>query len=146
MAKILRLQRLGPLDAPVAPDQALDMGGRAVLGDHEQILLVLRRRHARHGADLGEADPSGAKRVTDPGQVREGVGDADFLSGGAQADAALPVEPMGAGLEARPFPALALVELADQDQEAIGGGGDMRGQLGDFVGQGLQRFAFVIGG
>ena len=31
MAKILRLQRLGPLDAPVAPDQALDMGGRAVL-------------------------------------------------------------------------------------------------------------------
>jgi hypothetical protein len=48
--------------------------------------------------------------------------------------------------KARPFPALALVELADQDQETVGGGGDMRGQLADFVGQGLQRFAFVIGG
>jgi hypothetical protein len=146
MAQVLRLQRLGPLDASVALNQALDMGGRAVLRDHEQILLIPRRRHARHGADLGEADPSGAERVTDPGQVREGVGDADLLPGGAHADAAFPVEPMGAGLQARPFPALALVELADQDQETVGGGGDMRGQLADFVGQGLQRFAFVIGG
>ena len=146
MAKILRLQRLGPLDAAVAPDQALDMGGRAVLGDHEQILLVLRCRHARHGTDLGEADPSGAKRFTDPGQVREGVGDADLLPGGAQADAAFPVEPMGTGFETWAAPPVTVVELAYQHQEPVCGGGDMRGQLGDFVSQGLQRFAFVMGG
>ena len=138
MAQVLRFQRLGTLDAPVPPDQALDVGRGAVTGDHEQILFVVRRRDPGHGADLGEADPAGAKRLADKVQILEGVGYPDFLAGGAHSDAALPVQPVGARVQARACPALTLVELAYERQEAVGGGGDVRGQFGDVVFQVLQ--------
>ena len=61
------------------------------------------------------------------------MGNAHFLAGRTEVDAAFPVEPVGAGFEAPTTPAMAFIKLADQGEQAVGRGIDMRGEFGDFV-------------
>jgi hypothetical protein len=65
------------------------------------------------------------------------VGDAHPLAGRVQIQPYPPGEPLGTGAEAR-VPAAAGVELADQGEQARGGGVQMRGELGDLVAEALQ--------
>ena len=71
------------------------------------------------------------------GSVAQGARDADALAGGAEVEADAPAQPVGAGAEAV-APAAAGVELADEVEQAGGGGVEVRGQLGDLVAQPVQ--------
>jgi hypothetical protein len=53
---MLARKLFGFLRAPICTDQRLDMIGGAVQCDLQEVVLVLRRRHARDGADFRVAD------------------------------------------------------------------------------------------
>src|SRR5262245_29630459 len=79
-----------------------------------------------------------------PGECPEGAGDADALAGGARGEADAPGEPGGAGGKAI-IPAGAGVELANEVEQARGGGVEVSRQLGDLVAQTLQLSARARG-
>jgi hypothetical protein len=134
VAELLLLALFDPVDPAPGADQALDVGGGAGEGEVEQLLLVVRGGDAGQGADLGVGDAAVAHGLGEARQVAEGAGDADMLAGWAEGEAGAPAEPVGAGAETPmevAVPALALVELADEGEELVGGGGDLGGELGD---------------
>ena len=65
-----------------------------------------------------------------------------LFSSGAQADPAFPVKPMSTGFHPRTFPAVVIVILVDQDQQAIGGCMDMGGELRNLI---FQRADVFVG-
>jgi hypothetical protein len=73
------------------------------------------------------------------------MGDAHALSSRAQVQADPPGEPLGARAEAG-VPAAADVELADEREQARGGGVEMRGQLRDLVAEAVQLRDARMGG
>jgi hypothetical protein len=77
--------------------------------------------------------------VTFPRERQRGQGPrhADLLPGGAEVEADPPAQPVGAGAEPV-TPAAAGIELADEVEEARGGGLEMRRQLGDLIAQSVQ--------
>src|SRR5262249_28310833 len=97
--------------------------------------LLVERRDPGHGANLGVADLTEAQGVVDQRQVAERAGHADLLAGGAQRDAAAPVQPVRAGQGALARPALLEVEAAQVGEKAMHGGVDGRGRGGDAVGE-----------
>ena len=127
---------LGVHPAPAA-DDPLDMLGRAGAPDREQPRLGLRGRHAGELAHLGVRQLAPGERLAQQWEGAEGAGDADVLAGGARAEPHAPGQPGGAGAEAV-APAAAGVELADQVEQARGGGVEVRRQLGDLVTQSIQ--------
>mgnify|MGYP003694073261 CR=1 FL=1 len=110
--------------APAAHDP-LDVGGRAGAPHPEQPLLGLRRGDAGQGADLGVRQLSTRERLGQQRQRAQGARHADLLPGRAQVESHPPAQPGGAGAEAG-VPAAAGVELADEVEEAGGGGLEMR--------------------
>ncbi len=113
------------------------VGGGAVLGDHQQVLLALRGGDAGQRAHLGVAHRAAGEGLAHPAQAPEGPGDAHLLAGGGRGDAALPVQPAGAGQAPLVGPAAGRVELADEVDEAGLAGGEVGGQLGDAVAEGF---------
>ncbi len=121
-----------PVDPPPRPHQALDMGRRRRAGEAEELGFVRGGCHAGQRTHLrvGElAALHGGAQAREGGQ---GAGDAHLLARGPQIESGAPVEPVAARVEAL-VPPLALVELADQDQQLVGGGLDAGRQLGDGV-------------
>ena len=112
--------------------QFLDVGGGAVLGNHDEVVFVLGGGDAGHRTDFGVADGAAAEGGAGQRQCWQRLGDADFLSGRAQRDAAFPVEPVGAGLDAPLAPAVLCVEGLQEHEEAIGRGIDVSVEGGDF--------------
>jgi hypothetical protein len=127
---------LGVHAAPAA-DDALDVSGGAGAAHGQQLLLGLRGGHASERPHLGVRQLPAGKRPGQEWQGAERAGHADALARGARIQADAPAQPVGAGAEAV-GPAAAGVELADQIQEAGGGGLEVRRQLGDLVPQPIQ--------
>src|SRR5262249_26918860 len=107
-----------------------------VARDIEEVGLILRCGDARHGTCLGETELPVAERRVDERQTRERLGDAQFLAGGAERDAAPPAQPVGAGQGALARPAFLLVEAPEVGEQAMGRGIEHRGGLGNAVGKG----------
>ena len=80
-----------------------------------------------------------------PRQRAERARHPHVLAGGARGEPHAPGEPGGAGAEAG-VPALAGVELADEVEQAGGGGVEMRRQLGDLVAEPVQIRGLQGGG
>ena len=95
----------------------------------------MRGGHAGHGANLRIADSPVAEGAADLRQGRQSPGDPDFLAGDAEGQAALPVEPAGAGRKAETVTGAEAVEFFEQHQEAVFAGVEVGGQFGDAVGQ-----------
>ena len=113
------------------------MVSRAGAADREQPLLGLGRGHARQGPDLGVGELAAGEGLGQHGQRAQGARHPHVLAGRTGGEPHPPGEPGGAGAEAG-VPALAGVELADEVEEAGGGGLEMRRQLGDLVAQAVQ--------
>jgi hypothetical protein len=111
---LLLARELGDLThvAPV-PHQLLDVIRRAVARDLQEIFVGARIRDARDRADLRVAQLATFHRGADVRQLRERVPDAYFLARRAEPDAALPVEPVRAGLRETVRPSAATIELRD---------------------------------
>ena len=109
----------------------------AVPARPDQLRFGVRRRHAGQGADLGVRQFPASQGQGKEGQGRQGARDPDALAGGAQVQAYAPRKPLGAGAEAG-VPATAGVEVANEGEEASGGGIEMRRQLGDLVPQSVE--------
>ena len=73
------------------------------------------------GADLGVRQLPAGERVRQERQRRQGARHADLLPGRAQVESDPPAQPVGAGAEPV-APAAAGIELADEGEEARGGG------------------------
>ena len=131
------------VDPPPRADHLLDVRGGAGEGDVEQRLLGRGGRHAGDGAHLRVGDGAAPQRLAQPRQLRQGVGDAHLLAGGARREADAPAQPVGAGGEA--FPAVALVELADEDEQLVGGGLDAGGEVGYPVAERLDVGRGLVG-
>jgi hypothetical protein len=120
------LTRLGlPVHPPPAADDPLHVGRRAGAADGQQASLGVRRGYAGQGANLGVGELATGQGLSQPGQRRQRAGDPDALAGRAHVEADSPGEPVRARAEAS-VPASARVELADQGEEARGGGIDVR--------------------
>jgi len=63
--------------------------------------------------------------------------DADLFPRRVHADAAAPVEPVGAGGKSPDAPGAFVVECGDELQQSVTGGIDMGAELGDFGFEGL---------
>jgi hypothetical protein len=120
------LTRLGlPVHPPPAADDPLHVDRRAGAADGQQASLGVRRGYAGQGANLGVGELATGQGLSQPGQRRQRAGDPDALAGRAHVEADSPGEPVRARAEAS-VPASARVELADQGEEARGGGIDVR--------------------
>ena len=89
------------------------------------------------GADLGVGQLPTRERFCQGRQRSEGARHADPFPGGPKVKPHPPGEPSSAGAEAAVPPATG-VEVADEVEEAGGGGLEMRRQLGDRVPQSVQ--------
>ena len=125
------------IHAAPAADDALDVLGGAGTPDGQQALFGLRRRHPCERADLGVRELAARERLGQPRQRGERARHAHLLSGRAQIETDTPGEPLGAGAKAV-VPAGAGVELADEIEQARGGGIEMPGELGDLVTQAVE--------
>jgi hypothetical protein len=88
-------------------------------------------------ARLGAGQLAPGEGLGEPRQRTERVGDADALAGRAEVEAHAPAEPLRTGAEAGVPPA-AGVELADEGEQARGGGVEMGGELGNLVAEPVQ--------
>ena len=135
----LGLPRLGlAIHPPPAAHDALDVRGRAGAPHREQPLFGLRRGDAGQGADLGVRQLPAGERLRQPRQRRRGRAPRGPARG--RRPRSRPTrqrEPLGAGAEAV-VPAAAGVELADEVEQARGGGVEVRRQLGDLVAEPVQ--------
>jgi hypothetical protein len=133
-----RLPALGlPVQTSPAPHDALDVSRGARSPDRQQPRLGRRRGHAGQGAHLGVGELSAGQRLGQARQRAERTRDTHPLAGGPEVEAHAPAEPGGARGEAG-VPAAARVELADEGEQAGGGGVEVRGQLGDLVTETVQ--------
>jgi hypothetical protein len=122
--------------APPA-DDALDVLGGADLADGEETLFGLGSGDAGQRADLRVRQLAAGERLGEAGQRGERARHTDALASGAELDADAPRQPVGAGAEAG-VPAGARVELADEVEQAGGGGVEVSGELGDLVAEAIQ--------
>ena len=127
---LLRLLHV-PVDAPPRAGDPLHVRRRARQRHVEQGLLVLRGGDPGDRAHLRVGDPAAAHGVAQLRQLSEGAGHADVLAGGPRREPGPPAQPVRA--RQATVPALLLVELADEDEQLVGGGLDAGGQLGDAV-------------
>ena len=121
--------------APILPHQLFHVACRAMQCDRQQILFRRRRCDAGELAHLGVAQLAATHGRADPRQLLQRMGHAHLLPCHAQGDAALPVEPVRAGLRHRIRPTLAAIELRNHRQPAAVGGVEVPHQLGDGGGQ-----------
>ena len=134
----LGLPRLGlAIDASPAAHDPLDVRGRAAAPHPEQPRFGLRRGDAGQGPDLGVRQLPAGERLGQQRQRRQGARYADLLAGRTEVESDPPAQPVGAGAEPV-APAAAGIELADEVEEARGGGLEMRRQLGDLIAQPVQ--------
>src|SRR5439155_14318331 len=94
--------------------------------------------------DLGIGELAAGQGAGQAGQGAERARDAYFLACGAWVEADAPAQPLGAGAEAI-APTAAGVELADEVEQARGGGFEVRGELGDLVAEAIE-LGIRIGG
>ena len=85
-------------------------------GELQQRGLAVRRGDPGQRPHLGVGQPAGGERGRDQRQPAQRPGHPDVLAGGDRGHAALPGEPVPAGLDADSVPAAALVELRHQPQ------------------------------
>jgi hypothetical protein len=97
----------------------LHLLGGGLLRVLQQLRLVLRRGHAAQRANLRIRQFARGKSARDARQVEQRRRDAHLLARGADHDAALHVQPLGAVVELVGLPALADVELAHQLEKRI---------------------------
>ena len=126
-----------PVHAPPAPHDALDMGGRAAPPNAEQPPFRLRGRHACQGADLGIRELPAAERLGQSGERPQGARNSNAFARRTQVEPHSPAQPGRAGAKSG-VPSAARVELANQVEEAGGGGLEVRRQLGDVIAQSVQ--------
>ena len=126
-----------PIHPPPAPHDPLHVRRRARPPHRQQPGFGLRRGHARQGSNLGVRQFPAGQGVAQQGQRGQGTGDSHPFPGRAHVEAHPPGEPPGTGTEARVPPAPG-VELADQGEQAGGGGVEVRGQLGDLVAESIE--------
>ena len=126
-----------PVHPPPAAHDTLDVLRGAGTADGQQALLRLGRGHAREGANLGVGQLAAGEGLSEPGQRGQGARHPHVLAGGTRCEPDAPGQPRGAGSEAG-VPAAPGIELADEIEQARGGGVEVRGQLGDLVTQAIQ--------
>jgi len=125
------------VEPPPAANDPLDVVRRPVTADREQACLGLGRGDTGQRPDLRVRELTARERLRDPGQRRQRSRHANVLSCGARRQADAPRQPVRTRVEAVAPPA-ALVELADQLQQACGRGIEMSGKLGDLIAQPLE--------
>ena len=129
--------RIAWLDAPVQIAHLLQLRGRAVARELEEVGLVFRGGDARHRPHFGEADLAAGQRLVDERQLGERVGDPQLFSGRAEGDAAPPAQPVRAGESALSGPPGLIVEPPQIGEQPVGRNVDQGGGLGDPIGQGV---------
>ena len=102
-----------------------------MLSNHQQIGLRLGSGDTGHGTHFGVTDYAFLERGPDKGHRCQGIGNPYFLPRRAEANAAFPVEPMGAGATPRIGPPFKGIELRDEGQETERSGVDMGGKSSD---------------
>ena len=133
-----RLAGLGdPIDTAPAPDNTFDVAGGAGPADRQQPLLRLGRGHASQRPDLGVGELATREGGGESRERLESARHANALASSAELQPDAPGQPVGARAEAV-VPAAAGVELADQIEQARGGGVEVRGQLGDLMAEPVQ--------
>ena len=98
---------------------ALHLLGGGLLRVLQQLRLVPQRGHAAQRANLRIRQLARGKSARNLRQVEQRRRDAHLLARGADHDAALHVQPLGAVVELVGLPALADVEFAHQLEERI---------------------------
>ena len=131
------------VDAPPRARDALHVRRCARFAYVEQVVLVVGGGHARDRAHLRVGDPAAAHGVAQLGQLAEGAGHPHVLAGGPRREPGAPAQPLRARQAA--VPALPLVELADEDEQLVGGGLDAGGQLGNAVAEPGEPASAVAG-
>ncbi len=126
-----------PVHAPPAAHDPLDVFGRPGSPHRQEPFLGLRRRHARQLPDLGVGQLPKGQGLRQPGERAQGARHPHVLAGRAGCKPHAPAQPGGAGGEAV-VPAAAGIELADEIEQARGGGVKVGGELGDLVAHPLQ--------
>ena len=129
--------RIAWLDASIQIAHLLQLRGRAVAREVEEVGLVVRGGDARHGTHFGEADLAASQRLVDARQLGERVGDPQLFSGRAEGDAAPPAQPMRARESALSGPPSLIVEPPEIGEQPVGRNVKEGGGLGDPIGQGL---------
>jgi hypothetical protein len=119
------------LHAAELPHHCFDVMRGAVQSDVEQSLLRRGCCDAGDRAHLRVAEFAATHGRGDQWQAFERAGDTDLLARRPQIEAALPAEPVGAGMRKAIGPALATVELGDQHQPAVVRRVEVPGQFGD---------------
>jgi len=119
------------------PDDALDVFGGARPADLEQPLLGLGCRDPGQRADLRVGQLAMRERLGEPRQRAESPRHAHPFARRAGVEPDAPREPRSARGEAV-APAAAGVELADEIEQARGGGVEVGGELGDLVAEPLE--------
>jgi hypothetical protein len=134
----LALPPLGvSIHPPPAPHDPLDVGGRAAPPHAQQSLLGLRSCDARQGPHLRVRQFPARESLGQERECSEGARHPDLLSRCSRVEAHAPAEPGGAGAEPG-VPAPAGVELADQVQQARGGGLEVGRELSDLVAEAIE--------
>ena len=134
-----------PVHAPPAPHDALHVIGRARTAHRQQARFGLRRGYPSQRADLGVGQLAASQGLGEQWECLQRAGDPNAFPGGAWIEADAPAQPGGAGAEAG-VPAAPRVELANQIEEAGGGGFEMRRQLGDLIAQPIQVRGRILSG
>lgn len=134
--------RRAPLPrAPKAAHGFLDVIRGSVERDGEQQFLCLRTRHPSDRAHLRVRQLAASHRCRYARQGFERPRNAHFLARSAHVDAALPVQPVCAGLCCRIRPAVTPIELRDEDQKAVISRVQMPRELGDLRFEGGRRLS-----
>ena len=102
------------------------------------------RGHARDGAHLRVGDLSPPHGVAQLRQLRQRPRHPHVLAGRTGREPRAPAQPVGAGGPAGP--AATGIELADQDEQVVGGGLDAGGELGYAVAEAFELCAAVLNG
>ena len=134
--RILHSLGLAVHAAPAA-DDALDVIRRSGPPDREQTLLCLWCRHAGQGADFGIGELATLQSPSEPWQRLERMGHPHALAGRSHVEADAPAEP-GRTRAKAVVPAAARVELADELEQARGGGIEVNRELGDLIAQAIE--------
>jgi hypothetical protein len=119
------------LHAAELPHERFDVMRGAVQCDIQQHVFRGGRRHAGDRAHFRVAQLALTHGPRDLRQALERTGDPNLFSSCTQVEAALPAEPVGAGLGEAVRPAVAAIELRNQQQPAVIGRVQVTGEFGD---------------
>src|SRR5438105_3729726 len=135
-----------PVHPPPAADDPLDVLCRARAPHRQQSLFGFGRGHARQGPDLGVRQLCPGEGLGQQGQRAEGARHPHVLAGRPGGEPHAPGQPGGAATEAV-VPAAARVELADEIEQASGGGAEVGRQLSNLVAEPIElRGGLQVGG